>query len=158
MVTIWALFSDDIRVLATNSYHDDVFYILVLFCFSIFVLEIIFSSIGVNEYFLGFYFWLDIISTLTILLDVGWIQEALFGSGSGLAILSGVQLARAARASKIGSRAARIVRIIRLIRLIRVVKLYKAKEQIINKDEEDHEHEHVNEKHKLDNMINQKIG
>jgi hypothetical protein len=40
--------------------------------------------------------------------------------------------------------------------LIRVVKLYKAKEQIINKDED--EHEQANEKHKLDNMINQKLG
>jgi hypothetical protein len=100
---MWALFSDDIRILVTNSFHDNVFYILVLFCFGIFVLEIIFSSIGMHEYFLGFYFWLDIISTLTILLDVGWIQDALFGSGSGSAILSGVQLARAARASKIGS-------------------------------------------------------
>ena len=152
MVTVWALFSDDIRILATNAYHDDVFNVLILICFAVFVLEIIFSSLGINEYFLGFYFWLDFISTLTILLDVGWIQEALFGSGSGNAIVSGVQLARAARASKIGSRAARIVRIIRLIRLIRVVKLYKAKEQIINKEEEMHDHNH--EKNKLDNMIN----
>ena len=84
-----------------------------------------------NDYFLGFYFWLDIVSTLTLLLDVGWISEAIFDTGSSTnVVLSGATIARAARTSKIGSRAARIVRIIRLIRLIRIVKLYKAKEQI----------------------------
>lgn len=140
-VTIWALFSDDIRQAAVTAQEDNVFYVLIMICFGVFVLEVILSSIAVNDYFLGFYFWLDIISTLTILLDVGWIQSALFGSGSGSSLLSGVQLAWAARASKIGSRAARIVRIIRLIRLIRVVKLYKAKEQIIHKEEEMRNHE-----------------
>ena len=81
---------------------------------------------------MGFYFWLDFISTLTLLLDVGWINDAVFGTGDSQTnvALSGAGIARAARASKIGSRAGRIVRILRLIRLIRIVKLYKASEKM----------------------------
>ena len=83
----------------------------------------------IQDYFLGFYFWLDLLSTITLLLDVGWINDALFETGSATsAVISGATIARAARTSKIGSRAARLVRIIRLIRLIRIVKLYKSKE------------------------------
>lgn len=92
----------------TNT--DNVFYVLIIICFIIFSLEIIVSSIVISEYFLGFYFWLDVISTLTLLLDVGWINEAIFGTGSATSVvLSGATIARAARTSKIGSRAARLV-------------------------------------------------
>lgn len=129
MITIYALFADDFRQLVSDINGDNVFYILILICFGIFFIEIVVSSIALPDYFLGFYFWLDVISTLSLLLDVGWINEAIFETGSSTnAVLSGATIARAARTSKIGSRAARIVRIIRLIRLIRIVKLYKAKE------------------------------
>ncbi len=84
-----------------------------------------------NGYTNSFYFWLDLISTLTLLLDVGWISDAIFGTGSSTnSALSGATIARAARASKIGSKAGRIVRILRLIRLIRIVKFYKATEKL----------------------------
>ena len=100
-----------------------------MICFGIFTVEIILSSFAKNDYLLGFYFWLDIVSTLTLLLDVGWISDAIFGTSSNAdAAISGATLARAARASKIGSRAGRIVRILRLIRLIRIIKLYKTSE------------------------------
>jgi hypothetical protein len=61
-----------------------------LICFGIFFIEIVLSSFAVTEYFLGFYFWLDIISSLTLLLDVGWIQNIIFGTGSGSSLVSGV--------------------------------------------------------------------
>lgn len=73
IVTLWALFGDDIRQLCTDSNGDNTFYIIMLVCFGVFVVEIILASIGVPDYFLGFYFWLDIISTLTVLLDIAWI-------------------------------------------------------------------------------------
>ena len=132
LITVWALFADDIRQLSSNPTGDPVFYILILICFGVFVLELLVSSYSLRDYFLGFYFWLDLISTLTLLLDVGWINEAVFGTGDSQTnvALSGAGIARAARASKIGSRAGRIVRILRLIRLIRIVKLYKASEKM----------------------------
>ena len=136
IITIYALFADDLRQLAGNNNTDPIFYIFILICFVIFFLEILLSSFAVKGYFLGFYFWLDFVSTISLLLDVGWISDMIFSSGSSSTnmALSGAAIARAARASKIGSRAGRIVRILRLIRLIRIVKLYKASEQMQIKD------------------------
>lgn len=131
IITVFVLFADDMRQLTADPSTDFIYYIAILACFGVFTVEIILSSIAKPNYIFSFYFWLDIISTLTLLLDVGWVSDAIFGtSGSTTTALSSATIARAARASKIGSRAGRIVRILRLIRLIRIVKLYKATEQI----------------------------
>merc|ERR1719359_1671106 len=70
---------------------------------------------------MSFFFTLDVVSTLSLVLDISWIADELFcasedGDAGGNAI-------RASRASRAGTRAARVVRI---IRLIRIVMLYKA--------------------------------
>ena len=130
LITVFVLFADDLRQLTAGPDTDSVYYILILICFGVFIVEIVLSSIAVPNYTYGFYFWLDIISTATLLMEVGWISGAIFGTNGAVnRTLSSVTLARAARASKIGSRAGRIVRILRLIKLIRITKLYKASEQ-----------------------------
>ena len=81
----------------------------------------------------GFFFWLDIVSTFTLLFDVGWVRNFIFGiddDDTGDADIweigsSATQIAKAARATKIGARAGRIVRIIRLVRLVQIIKIYK---------------------------------
>jgi len=129
VVTIWVLFGDDIRQLTVDSRYDDPFYIITLVCFGLFVVEIILTLYAKPDYRWGFFFYLDILSTLTLLLDVQWISDGLFGDNGGSNPKSAASFAKTARASRIGTRASRIVRIIRLIRLIRVVKLYKASKQ-----------------------------
>ena len=115
----------------SNPDTDSVFYVLILIVFVFFAVEIILLTYAKRNYFGSFYFWLDFISTMTLLLDVGWVADAIFGTSSNTnSALSGATIARAARASKIGSKAGRIVRILRLIRLIRIVKFYKATEKI----------------------------
>lgn len=80
-----------------------------------------------RSYRWSFFFFLDVLSTLSLLLDIGWISDIAGLSGSTAdSTASAAQLARAAKASRIGTRAGRIVRIIRLVRLIRIVKIYKA--------------------------------
>ena len=133
-LTVWALFGDDLRVILTNRAADVLFNVSFLFCFAVFAAEILASCMCKQGYIMGFFFFLDIFSTLSILLDVGWISNTILGQSQGG---SGNQVARAAEASKIGARAARILRILRLIRLIRIVKLYKAAAQRKKKDKSD---------------------
>ena len=76
---------------------------------------------------LGFFFWLDLLSTVSLIFDIGWISDGIFGTSAENA-QNAAQLARASRASKVGSRAGRIVR---LVRLIRLVKLYKSAHQVL---------------------------
>ena len=73
VITVYSLFGDDIRILVTNKDGDPVFWVLNIIALAAFTIEIIMASISKPEYFNGFFFWLDVISTLSLLLDIGWI-------------------------------------------------------------------------------------
>ena len=73
IITIYALFGDDIRVLVTNKDGDPIFWILNIIALISFGIEIILSSLSKPNYFNGFFFWLDFISTLSLLLDIGYV-------------------------------------------------------------------------------------
>jgi len=89
---------------------------------------------------LSFYFWLDVVSTLSMITDISWIMNAILGTGTGSVTnaKSASNVARASRGARVGSKAGRIARVIRLIRLIRIVKLYKSANTVLadNDDKE----------------------
>ena len=96
---------------------------------ALFALELIAASVGKPVYWLSFFFWLDLIATLSLVTDIDPLVEAVSSSeqdGNGSAATDTATLARASRGARIGTRAGRMTRVIRLIRLIRVVKLYKS--------------------------------
>ena len=115
IINVFALFADDIRCLAFTKSADTGFYAALCVAMGIFVLEIILCSISKVDYFLSLYFWIDIVSTVSLVGDIGWIIPT--GSAAGKA--SGI--VKKARVTKV----VRVVRLIRLIRLLRVSKLYK---------------------------------
>lgn len=69
-VTVYALIGDDIRILSFSKEHDDVFLWLNIVAFAAFVVELTLSSVGVKEYFGSFFFWLDLLSTVSIITDI----------------------------------------------------------------------------------------
>ena len=81
VVTIYALFGDDVRQLAFHKSADTVFYGLTIAAMSLFMLEILLASIAKENYFLGFYFWLDLIATVSLIFDIGWFWDAILGTG-----------------------------------------------------------------------------
>ena len=82
LVTIYALIGDDIRILAFNKDHDPVFLALNIVALSLFLIELLFSSIGVNDYFGSFFFWLDLLSTLSIITDIEPLWSLIVSIGS----------------------------------------------------------------------------
>ena len=76
-LTIYALFGDDIRVLAFTTHEDDVFYGLSTVCLFFFLLELVLSSWAKEGYLGSFYFWLDLIATLSLIPDIGWLWLAI---------------------------------------------------------------------------------
>jgi hypothetical protein len=73
LLTIYALFFDDIRVLAYPKESDDVFYGITLLAIILFSIEIVLASYS-NPKFMGtFFFYMDILATLTMVPDCGWI-------------------------------------------------------------------------------------
>jgi hypothetical protein len=91
----------------------------------VFILEIILSSIamrGRDPYFAGFYFWLDILATLSLVVDQPWFPSS-FRTTSGSA---GETL-----------NLLRLVRVTRMVRLVRIVRLMKAMKRLENGDEDE---------------------
>jgi hypothetical protein len=123
LVTTYTLFFDDIRSAAFNSKQtDQAFWGVTMGCFILFIAEIVLSSISKRDYFLTFFFWLDVVSTISMVPDIGFIWNPMIGEGnSGATAKSATSIAKTSRAGRI----TRVIRVIRLIRLIRIVKLYK---------------------------------
>jgi hypothetical protein len=127
IVTIYALFGDDLRMLAFDKSADNVFYGLSAFALACFAVELVLSCWVKPGYFNSFYFWLDLIATVSLIPDIGWIWHPIIGQedDSGDSSNDAEQIQNAGKASRAGTRTSRLIRIIRLVRLIRIVKLYK---------------------------------
>jgi hypothetical protein len=83
IITIYSLFGDDVRQMAFTGQSDYIFYILSTISLGAFSLEIVLQSILREDYWLGFYFWLDLISTVSLLTDIGWVMNAIVELSSG---------------------------------------------------------------------------
>lgn len=83
-VTLYTLFFDDLRVLFIEKKSDSVFFLITTICFFLFLLEILVGSICRHPYFLTFFFWLDLVSTLSMLPDIGWFWDLVTGEGSNI--------------------------------------------------------------------------
>lgn len=78
LITIYALFGSDIQAVFFTLEADVTFDSMTLVSFLIFIIEIILSFAFRKDYRFAFFFWLDIISTCSLLMDVTWVQDALF--------------------------------------------------------------------------------
>lgn len=121
-LTVYALFGDDFRVAFTEKPADPVFYVISIIALLFFIFELVVNFVYKKEYRFGFYFTLDFFATLSLIPDIGWIWDAIVGTGSDQ---NQAEALKAGRASRAGSKAGRIVRIVRIIRMVRIVKLYK---------------------------------
>lgn len=131
LVTVYALLGDDLRIIFWDNTADPIFLGITVASMVFFAIEIVLASIGKPDYFNSFFFWLDALSTLSLITDVEPFMLAVTGGGDeGQAeAAEAAAIARASRGARIGTRAGRMARIIRLIRLIRIVKLYKQANQ-----------------------------
>ena len=148
-VTIFALFGDDFKYIiandCSNAEHMDILFnsltIFSMFCFS---LEICLQCIAdrrkdepetmkttyIQRYFLSFYFWLDLVSTISLVIDITWVFGTVGndddGSSDDTVDVTGNfrLLSKTGRGVRIGSRAGRIVRIARLLRTTKVFSIY----------------------------------
>ena len=99
IVTIYALFFDDIRVLYIPKVADDIFYTLTSIALVLFILEIWFACMVKPGYWLSFFFILDLVSTISLVTDIGWIMEIILAGASGALGLA--KLSRAGRITRL---------------------------------------------------------
>jgi hypothetical protein len=88
---------------------------------------VLFSAVK-HGYFLGFYFWLDVIATLSLLFDIPAFVSLLTPVGAGQTSGQGGTMARAGRSANAGSKMGRILRLVRVIQLLR--RIYKYEQRL----------------------------
>lgn len=106
---------------------DNLYNILVMLNILMFIFEVSVNSVGKKEYFLSFYFFTDIIATITLFFDFGWIFELITGTRnySANSPKEIYVMAKDGDNIRIGTKSGAITRIIRLVKLLRIIKLYK---------------------------------
>jgi class 3 adenylate cyclase len=136
ILTIYSLFSADIRVQFTHTAEaDDIFEVLSSLTFFAFLFEITFTAVTkYGDYFQwpsnfkrvkgeniseslyrrlligSFYFWLDVLATLTLILEMPWIVGDMPSAAD--------PTQQASSAARVAARAGRIVRLMRMVRHI----------------------------------------
>ncbi|KAG6959078.1 hypothetical protein JG688_00010232 [Phytophthora aleatoria] len=125
--TIFALFGDDFRVSMFPKSADDHVYNVLFALFIFFSIELCCNVYSRANYFnrgRGFSFYMDLISTLSVIPDVDWIWSKVVGTSSSTSASQAAAL-KAGRASRAGTKAGRIVRLVRLFRMLRILRVVK---------------------------------
>ena len=133
ILTIYALFGDDIRLAFYELENDQTFYLISTFAMLMFIVEMCLQFYFRVEYRWGFYFVLDILSTVSMIPDTGLLEE-LMEEMSGGDEATGTM--KAGKTSRAGAKAGRVVKIVRLIRFVRIFKLLKIRKQKEDDSEE----------------------
>ena len=80
VVTIYALFFDDIRVIFLPPSADLTCDWISVVCIVLYLAELILASISIEGYFLSFFFWLDFVAALSMFPDIGFLLKAYEGT------------------------------------------------------------------------------
>jgi class 3 adenylate cyclase len=140
-LTIYALFGDDLRLAATHKSMDMLFDTVTILCIVIFAVEIFAASVARPGYFGSLFFYLDLLPSLTLVLDLTFVSDALFCRNTNT--IDNDSDLTSQRTSDAGIRFGKTVRIIRLIRLVKVYKMYQT---FMQKYEQKHREELVAER------------
>lgn len=124
VMTIWALFGDDFKWSFTGPDADGAFDAIAFIALLMFGTELTMSCLAKPNYYNSFYFWLDVVSTVSLVPDITFLWKLILGEDDESGAES-AQALKAGRASRAGTKASRIIRIVRLVRMVRIVKLYK---------------------------------
>lgn len=124
LLLMLSLFMSEAWVLgnAPDSTNDGLYATLTA-VFVIFMLEGIILCVVQEGYLFSFFFWFDLIGTLSIMLDIGWISGLFIPSG---AVSRSGSVLRATRAAKLGARYGRLLRMLRLMRFTRFLPCFQS--------------------------------
>ena len=79
IITLYALLGEDIKLLSTTKESDPVFVTMTSISLVLFLIELLLQSIGKEGYLNSFFFWLDLVSTLSLVMDIPFILELFTG-------------------------------------------------------------------------------
>ena len=146
LVTVLALFGEDFKVLALNKSMDEYWSWQTFAILLIFGVEWLLQCAVRKAYIGSLFFWLDFLATVSLVTDISFIANALFGENDNISIAQGLclgenmltsgtvqmgdlsdagQVARSGRAARGATRAVRLIRIVRVLRVLRIFKIFR---------------------------------
>lgn len=78
IITLFALFGDDMRLWITTKEADIYFFVGFVISLILFTLELLVQSCVVDDFKYSFFFWLDFIATLSLGPDIPWIVDFIY--------------------------------------------------------------------------------
>ena len=132
---VFTMIGDDFKIAFLSISVDGVFNIITILAMVIFTFEIIVNSIIQSDYFNSFFFWLDIITSLTLIFDISWVMESMIFSGHDYIANTPEEAQQAIISDEgeaLGTKHGQYYRIIRLIRLMRVGRLWRYANKRLN--------------------------
>jgi hypothetical protein len=150
-LTIYALFGDDLRLLLLPKSGDALCSMIVFAIFLVFSLEWAAQCMFKPDYTYSLFFWLDLLATASLVTDIIFLSDWIFGEINSVATVQQVcvsaamhdgqhattlmlaggdageagQMVRTGRAARVATRTARLVRIVRVLRVLRVFKVFR---------------------------------
>jgi hypothetical protein len=126
IITIIVLYADDFRIIAVVRDEDMYIDILLICSIIVFVMELIISTYALPGYPWSFFFWLDVISILSMPMDIYVVMEYFSGQSDDLIFQTddASNVARVGRASRVGTKAGRYIKLVKLIKIIKVSKFF----------------------------------
>lgn len=134
MASLIALFIFDINLAFLPPSADVIIVWIVVICCVLFTVEIALSMYAKPNYFLSFFFFLDVVGSLSLVPD---IVESLFNLSTSGSTNNDLQVARAGKVGRLArtagslrvSRFSRLVRVVRLVRVGRIFRILQSKMQ-----------------------------
>ena len=146
IITIYILIADDIKFFFTKKSADIIFSIICIIINIIYIIEIIIRLIINKNYVFIIYFWLDIISILSSLLEIHWFYNWIFKIVGESTI--------------IGKRnennlfiAVKLIKLLRILRIFRISKIYRAINKITIHQDKENQMKLMKEKEKKEKKI-----
>lgn len=125
LISIGALYIKDICYATLPASADSLVLDGVLsFVFFWLSLELILYSLSHSGYTGTFFFWLDLVGTASILMDIPWILIGIGLNGSIFLIVKGGRMGRAARGAS-SVRFIKLIKMVRMIKLFRIIQLFR---------------------------------
>ena len=116
LLTIFALYLDDIKRLTTSQTYDKLFDLISVIIISLFLIEVILDFLVDEQYGCGLFFWIDIIGIITMILDISSISNKII-YGENLEIqqinFNGLLVMKISKNLK-------IIRIVRITNLVKI--------------------------------------
>eukprot|EP01138_Halocafeteria_seosinensis_P007144 gb/GECG01007305.1/.p1 GENE.gb/GECG01007305.1/~~gb/GECG01007305.1/.p1 ORF type:complete len:1112 (+),score=118.33 gb/GECG01007305.1/:1-3336(+) len=135
LFVLFSVFGLDIVIITSGEEADRTYEVLASVCFFFFLIDVAIAAwtrsyisndakeskrhlfcCNVRGYLFSFFFWLDLLTSLSMIFDIPWIWNAVTGNADSVHSES-IAEARAGRLARVGTRVGRIMRMMQVLKL-----------------------------------------